>query len=53
VPVLAFPVTKADQTFSFPGLLSGDYRLQLMRGTAFEALSNPITFVSSRVPALS
>jgi hypothetical protein len=43
VPILAFPVTKADQTFSFPGVTSGDYRVQLMRGTAFEALANPIT----------
>jgi hypothetical protein len=53
LPVLAFPVTKTDQTFSFPGLLSGDYRLQLMRGTAFEALSNPITLVALRVPLIS
>jgi len=43
VPILAFPVVKADQTFSFPGVLAGDYRIQLMRGTAFEALANPIT----------
>jgi hypothetical protein len=43
IPILAFPVTKADETFSFPGVLAGDYRLQLMRGSAFEALTNPIT----------
>jgi hypothetical protein len=43
VLILAFPVTKADQTFTFPGVLAGDYRLQLMRGTAFEAMTNPIT----------
>jgi len=46
IPLLAFPVTKPDQTFSFPGLLTGDYRLQLMRGTAFEAMTNPITLRS-------
>jgi len=47
LPLLAFPVTKADQTFRFPGLLAGDYRLQLMRGTAFEAMTNPITLRST------
>jgi hypothetical protein len=46
IPILAFPVRKADQTFSFLGALSGDYRLQLMRGTAFEALTNPITLLA-------
>ena len=43
VPILAFPVTKTDQTFTFKGLVPGDYRVQLMRGTAFEAFANPIT----------
>jgi hypothetical protein len=43
LPILAFPVTKTDQTFTFKGLLPGDYRVQLMRGTAFEAFANPIT----------
>jgi hypothetical protein len=43
VPILGFPVTSNDQTFTFTGVLPGDYRLQLMRGTAFEALANPIT----------
>jgi hypothetical protein len=43
LPILAFPVLTNDQTFTFPALHSGDYRLQLMRGTAIEALTNPIT----------
>ncbi len=38
-----FPVTGADQTFKFTTGLPGDYRLQLMRGSAFEAMTNPIT----------
>jgi hypothetical protein len=42
-PILAFPVVKPDQTFSFVGALGGDYRLQLMRGSAFEVMTNPIT----------
>ena len=46
LPILAFPVTKNDQTFRFTGVLPGDYRLQLMRGTAFEALANPITLAA-------
>ena len=43
IPIQAFPVTGTDQTFTFRGVLGGDYRVQLMRGTAFEALANPIT----------
>jgi hypothetical protein len=43
LPILAFPVTASDQTFAFTGALPGDYRVQLMRGTAFEAFANPIT----------
>lgn len=38
-----FPATGADQTFTFTASQPGDYRLQLMRGSAFEALTNPIT----------
>jgi hypothetical protein len=45
LPFRAFPVLREDQTFSFAASAAGDYRLQLMRGTAFEALSNPITLV--------
>lgn len=42
-PFRAYPVLRADQTFTFIASAAGDYRLQLMRGSAFEALSNPIT----------
>jgi hypothetical protein len=47
VPILAFPVVAGDapQTFTFPAAIPGDYRLQLMRGSAFEAMTNPITLV--------
>ena len=38
-----FPVTGEDQTFTFTASQPGDYRLQLMRGSAFEAMTNPIT----------
>ncbi len=38
-----FPVTGADQSFTFTASQPGDYRLQLMRGSAFEAMTNPIT----------
>jgi hypothetical protein len=43
VPILVLPVTSADFSFSFEGVLRGDYRLQLQRGSAIEALTNPIT----------
>ena len=43
LPYRAFPVLRADQTFTFSASLPGDYRLQLMRGSAFEAMTNPIT----------
>ncbi|HJR19056.1 MAG TPA: CehA/McbA family metallohydrolase [Actinomycetota bacterium] len=39
----AFPVLRADQTFTFTASQPGDYRLQLMRGSGFEAMTNPIT----------
>ena len=42
-PILAFPVTGTDQTFTFTAAVPGDYRVQLMRGSAFEAFANPIT----------
>ncbi|HEV3471916.1 MAG TPA: CehA/McbA family metallohydrolase, partial [Actinomycetota bacterium] len=37
------PVTSADFTYEFPSQGAGDYRLQLMRGSAIEGLTNPIT----------
>jgi hypothetical protein len=43
VPMLALPVTSADLTFQIGVEDPGDYRLQLHRGTALEALTNPIT----------
>lgn len=42
-PHLAAPVVSDDFVFTFAGDAPGDYRLQLMRGTALEALTNPIT----------
>ncbi|MFN2587741.1 MAG: CehA/McbA family metallohydrolase [Actinomycetota bacterium] len=39
------PVTSGDFTFEFMGEEPGDYRLQLMRGSAIEALTNPISLV--------
>lgn len=46
VPVLSFPLADGDETFMFTGLVAGSYRLQLQRGSAIEALTNPITLVS-------
>lgn len=46
LPILAYPVTGEAAEFTFPAVVRGDYRLQLMRGTAFEALTNPITLVA-------
>jgi hypothetical protein len=43
VPIHAVPVTGEDFVFEFDGDSAGDYRLQLQRGTAIEALTNPIT----------
>lgn len=37
------PVTSDEFTHSFEASEPGDYRLQLMRGTAIEGLTNPIT----------
>lgn len=46
VPILAFPVpndsSEDSHTVSFAGAAPGDYRLQLQRGTAIEAITNPI-----------
>ena len=39
------PVTSDDFTFEFPSQGPGDYRLQLMRNSAIEALTNPISLV--------
>jgi hypothetical protein len=47
LPILAYPVTGDGAEFTFPAAAPGDYRLQLMRGTAFEALTNPITLRAS------
>ncbi|HVF53224.1 MAG TPA: CehA/McbA family metallohydrolase [Actinomycetota bacterium] len=43
LPYLAVPVTGAEFTYDFRSSGPGDYRLQLQRGSAIEALSNPIT----------
>jgi hypothetical protein len=43
LPYLAFPVLRSDQTFTFSAALPGNYRLQLMRGSGYEAMTNPIT----------
>jgi hypothetical protein len=40
---LARPVSGDPFVFEFDSAGAGDYRLQLMRGTAIEALTNPIT----------
>ncbi|MDP9067365.1 MAG: CehA/McbA family metallohydrolase [Actinomycetota bacterium] len=37
------PVTSNEFTFEFDAAEPGNYRLQLQRGSAFEALTNPIT----------
>jgi len=42
-PFLTAPVTSDDFTFEFDATQPGDYRLQLQRGSAIEALTNPIT----------
>ena len=41
-PVLAIPVQGSDFSFSTTFKEPGDYRLQLQRGSAIEALTNPI-----------
>ena len=44
-PIVSVPVVPPGGTFSFsfPSIGPGDYRIQVMRGTAIDALSNPIT----------
>jgi hypothetical protein len=42
-PFTAMPVLGTDFTFTFEAEEPGDYRLQLLRGSAIEALTNPIT----------
>jgi hypothetical protein len=42
-PLLTVPVLADPFTFSFPSAGPGDYRIQVMRGTAIDSLSNPIT----------
>lgn len=44
-PLLAVPVPGEGFEFRFTAAVSGDYRLQLQRGSAIEALANPITLV--------
>lgn len=44
--IAAVPVTGDDFTHEFASEGAGDYRLQLMRGSAIEALTNPITLVA-------
>ena len=46
VPIRTMPVTSNDFAYEFDITGAGDYRLQLQRGTAIEALSNPITLRS-------
>ncbi|MCI0635703.1 MAG: CehA/McbA family metallohydrolase, partial [Actinobacteria bacterium] len=46
VPILAYPVTGEQTTVTFPAVVPGDYRIQLMRGTAYEAMTNPITLAA-------
>lgn len=43
VPIAAAPVTSEDFSYSFTATQAGNYRLQLQRGSAIEALTNPIT----------
>lgn len=44
--IASVPVTGDDFTYEFSDGEPGDYRLQLMRGTAIEGLTNPITLVA-------
>ena len=43
VPILTAPVVGGDFTLPFPSVGAGSYRIQVMRGMAIDALSNPIT----------
>jgi hypothetical protein len=44
--ILSVPVTSDDFTYEFRDEEPGDYRLQLMRGSAIEGLTNPISLVA-------
>ena len=46
IPIFAQPVVGDHVTVTLPGVAPGDYRLQLMRGSGFEAMSNPITLTA-------
>jgi hypothetical protein len=49
-PHLATPVPANAYSFIFTASEPGHYRLQLMRGTAIEAVSNPITLATPPAP---
>lgn len=51
-PIDATAVVSDDFTYTFDAAEPGDYRLQLQRGTAIEALTNPIT-LRPKTPHLS
>ena len=53
VVVLSVPVTSNDLSFEFPVTVPGNYRLQLQRGSAIEALTNPITLEVPSVGAFA
>lgn len=42
-PLLTVPVIGSEFVFPFPSVGTGDYRIQVTRGTAIDALSNPIS----------
>jgi hypothetical protein len=42
-PILTAPVVGQEFVLPFPSVGAGDYRIQVMRGGAIDALSNPIT----------
>jgi hypothetical protein len=46
VEIASVPVTSDDFVHEFSADQPGDYRLQLMRGSAIEALTNPITLLA-------
>jgi hypothetical protein len=50
-PILTVPVVGADFALPFSSVGPGSYRIQVMRGTAIDALSNPIALGEQREPA--
>lgn len=44
-PLVSVPVPTVDFSFELPISVPGDYRLQLQRGSAIEALTNPINLI--------